>query len=217
MLSLQQKITNIFSAGCLYAHCTPKPYQYFTYPRIWPLLHFHTDVYRLHNFGYMTQLHTRMPFGTRLLTCSFTPSEGNQVPYLLIDLMSMKQKYILFIEYYDCTAEKTEQPFLQNIYETYKNLPDYTEKPAWYIDERAPYSLIKQLTDPKQVTAVIENTITAYKNAVITNGQSPANRLPLYEFRNRMLKEGNPSEKILKLVFGANGYKTYFKKCVMPL
>ena len=62
---------------------------------------FKTRLLRVRGFGHLTTMRTDTVFGMKLLTCSFMPSEGKKVPYLLIDIMLMGKKRMIFVEYYD--------------------------------------------------------------------------------------------------------------------
>ncbi|MBR1432286.1 hypothetical protein [Ruminococcus sp.] len=163
-------------------------------------------------------MRTKGPFGMRLLTMSFMPFEGNSVPYLLTDIMEVGKKRLIFVEYYDCTAERSEQPLLKRVCEKYSGVPDYEEKPAWYIGERTGYSMIKSLEADSKVSLseIAADSIRAYKKSAFSAGKSGENLAGLMKFRERMINEGNPSSDILKKVFGEKGAADFFKKCVMP-
>ena len=157
--------------------------------------------------------------GMQLLTCSFTPSEGKSVPYLLIDVMLMKKKRMIFVEYYDRTRSRMSQPLLDRVYQKYADLPDHDEKPAWYISERTDYSLIKDIPgdmDKTTLAHVAVDSVRSYKVAAFSVSSMRDNLSGLYEFRQKMIDEGNPSSSVLKKVFGKEGYELFFTSCVMP-
>ena len=95
--------------------------------------------------------------GGRMQLCTFvcTPNLGTDLPVLLIDAMRFGQKRAAFVEYYDCTAHGAVCGPMQAVFGTYRDLPDYTEKPAWYIASRAPYSLIKGGADGARLEAMM--------------------------------------------------------------
>lgn len=71
-------------------------------------------------------MRTKGPFGMELLPLSFTPSEGGNVPFLLIDIMTVGKKRTVFVEYYDCTASgDSEQVALEEIKKKYDHLTEY--------------------------------------------------------------------------------------------
>ena len=193
-------------------------YSSFSFPKLIKLMKFDVKRYRINGFGNMMTMRTDGPFGMQLLTMSFMPFEGNSVPYLLIDIMKMRKKRLIFVEYYDCTAEKPEQPLLKKVCEKYAEVPDYAEKPAWYIGERTDYSMIKSLEPDSKVSlsSIAADSIRAYKKAAFSAEKSGANLSGLLGFRERMINEGNPSSDILKKVFGEKGAADFFRECVMP-
>ena len=193
-------------------------YSRFSYPKLIKLMKFDVRRYRINGFGNMMTMRTKGPFGMRLLTMSFMPFEGNSVPYLLTDIMEVGKKRLIFVEYYDCTSERSEQPLLKRVCEKYSGVPDYEEKPAWYIGERTGYSMIKSLEADSKVSLseIAADSIRAYKKSAFSAGKSGENLSGLMKFRERMINEGNPSSDILKKVFGEKGAADFFKKCVMP-
>lgn len=212
--SLMNKVADIVGGTQL-----PKDaYSAMKYPKFIPLMHFNVNRYRIDGFGQLMCMHTTTKFGMELLTCSFMPYEGNEIPYLLIDIMAMRRKLVSFTEFYDCTKEQKEYPQLKEIHEKYNGLPEYQEKPAWYVNERAPYSLIKGSDiEDERVFACITDTVQTYMNIARTADRNMENLEGLKLFRERMITEGNPSTNILNRVLGTNEAKTFFKKCVMPL
>ena len=175
-------------------------------------MNFTTRLYRVYGFGHLMTMRTDTRFGMQLLTCSFMPSEGKNVPYLLIDIMLMEKKRMIFVEYYDCTKKQAPQPLLDRICRKYAGLPDHMEKPAWYIPERADYSLIKDVPrDLKKTTLahVAVDSVRAYKAAAFSASSEDNDLSGLIEFRQRMIDEGNPSSAILQKTFGKEGYELF--------
>ncbi len=209
----------LFMSGREHTEIPEDGYSRFSYPKLIKLMKFDVKRYRISGFGNMMTMRTDGPFGMQLLTMSFMPFEGNSVPYLLTDIMKMGKKRLIFVEYYDCTAEKPDQPLLEKICGKYAGVPDYAEKPAWYIGERTGYSLIKSLEADSSVrlSAIAADSIRAYRKAAFSAEKSESNLAGLMEFRERMINEGNPSSDILKKVFGEKGAADFFRDCVMPV
>ena len=216
---VERKIVEYFTKDTVFKEITPKEYADFSYPRRIRLMNFTTRLYRVYGFGHLMTMRTDTRFGMQLLTCSFMPSEGKNVPYLLIDIMLMGKKRMIFVEYYDCTKKQAPQPLLDRICRKYAGLPDHMEKPAWYIPERADYSLIKDVPrDLKKTTLahVAVDSVRAYKAAAFSASSEDNDLSGLIEFRQRMIDEGNPSSAILQKTFGKEGYELFFNSCIMP-
>ena len=194
-------------------------YTDFSYPKLIKLMRFHTDRFIVNDFGHLFLMHTKTAFGMELLTCSFMPNTGKGVPYLLIDTMTVGKKRCVFVEYYDMTADLNDQSELIEVGEKYKDLSDYTEKPAWYIDKRQRYSLIKGGTaaDDDVFRNMMIDSVNAYHKAVMKAEVKADNLLGLESFRERMIRDGNPSSSVLNKVFGEKGAEEFFCKCVMPM
>ena len=138
---------------------------------------------------------------------------------MLIDMMQMQKKRTVFIEYYDCTAAGVSAPELDAIRKAYSDVPDYAEKPAWYIAERMPCSLIKGVTDgsEERLCEMVMTSIEAYARLCRTAPVDPNNLKKLVEFRSRMLTAGNPSSATMEKVLGPDGAKAFFENVVMPM
>lgn len=215
---IEKGSVRLFTSGTDHTLVPEDGYSRFSYPKLIKLMKFDVRRYRINGFGNMMTMRTKGPFGMRLLTMSFMPFEGNSVPYLLTDIMEVGKKRLIFVEYYDCTSERSEQPLLKRVCEKYSGVPDYEEKPAWYIGERTGYSMIKSLEADSKVSLseIAADSIRAYKKSAFSAGKSGENLAGLMKFRERMINEGNPSSDILKKVFGEKGAADFFKKCVMP-
>jgi len=216
---VEKKIVEFFTKDTEFTEITPDEYANFSYPRRIKLMDFNTQLYRVQGFGHLMTMRTDTRIGMQLLTCSFTPSEGKNVPFLLIDVMLMGKKHMIFVEYYDCTKDKAPQPLLSRIHRKYDSLPDHEEKPAWYISERTDYSLIKDVPrdmDKMTLAHVAVDSVRAYKAAAFSATSEDDNLSGLFEFRQRMIDEGNPSSAVLEKVFGKEGYEQFFTSCVMP-
>ena len=199
---IEKGSVRLFTSGTDHTLVTEDGYSRFSYPKLIKLMKFDVRRYRINGFGNMMTMRTKGPFGMRLLTMSFMPFEGNSVPYLLTDIMEVGKKRLIFVEYYDCTAERSEQPLLKRVCEKYSEC----------------HSMIKSLEADSKVSLseIAADSIRAYKKSAFSAGKSGENLAGLMKFRERMINEGNPSSDILKKVFGEKGAADFFKKCVMP-
>ncbi len=189
------------------------------YPKLIPMMHFETKSVKT-GFGTLFMMKTKAMGGAmNLLTLSFTPSEGNDIPYLLIDTMSMKKKALSYVEYYDCTGKELSFSSLDALREKYSSVPDYAEKEAWYVKERMPASLIKggEGADEDILFEMTKESIDAYLSYSEKAEKDPGNLKGLEAFRNRMINEGNPSQGTMEKVLGKEGYLKFYKECIMPM
>ncbi len=186
------------------------------YPSLIPLMRFRVDQYNVDGFGHVMMMHTTTKMGMELLTMSFMPSESVNLPYLLIDAMSMKKKRCVFVEYYGCGMEDLVDHSLKEVYDKWSFLPDYIEKENWYIKERRPYSLIKS-GEENELTDMALDSVKAYLGSI-----SEAKIVPEYEdklrsFRERMIVEGNPSSKTLNMLLKKDGARVFMERVIMPI
>ena len=196
------------------------PYAEMKYPRVLPMMHFTTRQYRAEGFGRVFAMYTKAMGGLmQLSTVVFTPCCGGNVPLLLIDSMAMGKKRAAFVEYYDCTlGETVGVEKLRAVHEKYASLPDYAEKPAWYIAERTDYSLIKGGEDDAALLGMLLDSVEAYAAVASQNtAQSQANKEGLAKFVERMVTQGNPSSETMNKVLGTDGAESFFRNAVMPL
>lgn len=191
-------------------------YTNMSYPKLIKLMKFRVDRYTLTGFGHLMIMHTTTKMGMELLTMSFMPSECVNLPYLLIDAMTVKNKRCVFVEYYGCGNTELNDSRLKDVYEKYKNLPDYTEKDNWYIRERTSYSMIKSGEEDELINMAIDS-IKAYLKSVSDATVMKDYKNKLEAFRNRMINEGNPSSATLKLILKEDGAKTFMEKIIMPI
>ena len=138
------------------------------------------------------------------------------MPYLLIDAMSMKKKRCIFVEYYGCGNDNLNDTGLNDVYEKFNSLPNYDEKDNWYIKERKPYSLIKSGEEQKLTEMTVES-VKAYLFLIESSVIDTAYKEKLVAFRERMIVEGNPSGKTLKLLLGEDGAVSFMKNVIMPV
>lgn len=199
---------------------TKPEYASMKYPKLIPFMRFTTKRYRLEGFGSIMVMSTNAMGGLmRLLTVSFTPNEGADVPFLLVDCMAMKKKKLAYVEYYDCTGKKLCFDELTGLAERYADVPDYAEKEAWYVKERMPASMIKggENVDPSALLELAERSIDAYLDLAKTAEKDESNLSGLKAFRERMVTEGNPSSGTMNKVLGEEGQEKFFREYVMPM
>src|SRR5574344_124449 len=207
--------------------CDITPYADMTWPRVIPFMKLHAEQYTADGFGTLMTLSTRAAGNFLTVeTAVFTPGAGINMPLLLVDASVTKQKCIVFAEFYDCTTGRLPQPELEKNAEQFSGLHDYEEKPAWYIRERAPYSLIKSVSpgEAEYLRRMARCTIQTYLEAVRKNSDKPVsddersgNILNLHAFQNRMVTEGNPSSSVLRRVLGKTEAEKFFRTIIMPV
>ena len=186
------------------------------YPKLLPLMRFRVDRYKVPGFGHVMLMHTTTKMGMELITVSFMPSECITLPYLLVDAMSMKKKRCVFVEYYGCGMEDLADDALKDVYDDYRDLPDYDEKENWYIKERMPYSLIKT-GESDQLVNMASDSVKAYLGSVSGAKFIPEYKDKLKAFRERMIVDGNPSSKTLNMLLKEDGARTFMENVIMPL
>ena len=191
-------------------------YSKMKYPKVLPMMHFAVDQYELEHFGHLMVMHTTTKMGMELLTLSFCPQRGLLMPYLLVDAMSMKKKKCVFVEFYGCGQEDLNDEPLYMYHERLDNLEDYQEKPAWYIAERKPYSLIKT-GEETELRIMAEAGVASYLELAKGAVESPEYLKKLAAFRERMITEGNPASKTLEMLLKKDGAEKFMREVVMPL
>lgn len=203
------------------------PYTDMKWPRFFPLMKLHAEQYTADGFGTLMTLCTRAAGNLLTVeTAVFTPRAGIDVPLLLVDASVTGKKCIVFAEFYDCTAGHLPQPELEKNAELFSGFHDYGEKPAWYIRERAPYSLIKSGSsgEADDLRRMARCTIQTYLETVrnvsdkrVTDDERSENIRNLHMFQNRMVAEGNPSSSVLRSVLGKTEAEKFFRTVVMPV
>jgi len=213
--SIKQKAVSLIlnsGASLLPEDC----YTNMKYPKLLPVMRFRVDRYSVSGFGHVMIMHTTTKMGMELITMSFMPSECVDLPYLLIDAMSMKKKRCVFVEYYGCGMEELADDALKDVYDDYCDLPDYEEKENWYIKERMPYSLVKTGEEDELVNMAV-SSVKAYLGSVRNTRFIPEYKGKLKAFRERMIVEGNPSSKTLNMLLKEDGARTFMETVIMPL
>lgn len=199
---------------------TPPAYAAMKYPRLLPMMRFTCHQYELEGYGNLFTMDTRAMGGLmQLSTVVFTPWAGAAVPFLLIDTMQMKKKSLAYVEYYDCTASGAALPKSEGQRAEFAQIPDYAEKPAWYIDRRTPYSLIKggEGADPQALEAMVRTCLERYLSGAAEAPKDLANLTGLEAFQQDMLRLGNPSSATLNKVLGVQGAEEMFRSAIMPV
>lgn len=206
---------------------TREEYADFSYPKFFKMMKFQTHQYSVEGFGKVMFMHTNAMGGLmNLLTVSFMPSTGIKMPYLLIDMMSMKKKKACFVEYYDCTGKKLSYDSLMAIKKKHESVSEYEEKQAWYVGERMPESLIKggkvkgsdeASSMEKYLLDIARESFDAYMKLIGISETDPSCLDGLKAFKHRMQTEGNPSDSTMRTVLGEEGAKKFFDEYVMPL
>lgn len=194
-----------------------KDYALLKYPHHLSMMKMKVEKYNLNSFGSIMIMNTNMMNIMKLTTISFTPYSGINAPFLLVDTMSMGKKRLAFVEFYNTTNEKYSN--IEELKNKYKDITEYKEKDAWYINERMEGSLIKCGTknEEDKLISMIIDSIKEYKNAIDNNSYNESNIEKLDNFRTRMIKEGNPSSKTLNKVLGEEKAIDFFKKIIMPI
>lgn len=216
---IRKMLTREFMKGKHYTRVKKDGYTDFSYPKIFKLMRFHVDRFWVDGFGHFMLMHTKTKFGMELLTASFMPGEGGPMPYSIVDYMKIGKKRTIFIEYYECGTEKESFSRLEAVHRKYACLTDCEEKPHWYVSQRAPYSLIKcgRKGDEAVLADMLRESVRAYRDEIKAKEGLFFENSGLREFRERMIKEGNPSSSVLEKVFGKERARKFFLKCVMPI
>ena len=186
------------------------------YPSLIPLMRFKVEQYSISGYGHVMVMHTTTKMGMELLTMSFMPSELVALPYLLIDAMTMKKKRCVFVEYYGCGMDGFNDASMKEVHNRYSSLPEYAEKENWYIKERMPYSLIKT-GEPDELTSMAIDSLRGHLGSVEGAKIVPEYQGKLLAFRERMITEGNPSSKTLKMLLKEDGARKFMENVIMPV
>ena len=181
------------------------------------MMRFHLEQYEAEGLGNLCVLKTKAMLGLmKLTTLVVTPSSGKNVPFLLIDTMDMGKKHLCYVEYYDCTAGGADKDLLLAASAPYADVPDYAEKPAWYVSERMEGSLIKT-GDKARLEQMALDALNAYTEQAAAAPVKPENLAGLKAFQRRMIQEGNPSTAALTRTLGKEGAQEFFRTVVMPV
>ena len=186
------------------------------YPKLLPIMRFHIRRYEVKDLGHLFVMHTESKIGMELVTVSLVPGSGKNVPYMLVDMMSMKNKDTVMVEYYDCTDGKTKTSAFEAVQEKYRTVSDYHEDGAWYVKERTPYALIKR-GNGNDMIRMVYDSFEAYASTAEKADSDAGNAKRLETFRERMIELGNPASEITEKLFGKEGAKEFFRSCVFKI
>lgn len=214
------ELTHIFGKKVHLLPLDSGPYATMAYPRWLPLMKIRVQWYAGPGYGNVFAMHTRALGGRmELATLAFTPNAGGDVPLLLVDVMAMGKKRAAFVEYYDCTKGGAPRGAMAEVTAKFQHLPDYPEKPAWYVARRTPDSLIKggAGADGNALCAMLAASVEAYgENCRAHTEAREENRAGLGAFIEQMLRQGNPASATLERVLGKAGAEGFFRTLVMP-
>ena len=218
---LTNKISKIVTTRLGAVEDTAKDYAKMQYPTWLPLMQFEIHQYPINGFGQLMTMDTKMMGGImKLSTIVFTPSSGINMPFLLIDTMQMPGKNLAYVEYYDLTEGGSDLPRCESYKERFADIPDYEETPAWYVERRTPYSLIKggKGVDREKLDEMVLFCLDCYFEAMNTAETKEENIAKLKEFQNEMVENGNPSTNTMTKVLGSKEAADYFfQRIVMPI
>ena len=218
---LTNKISQTITSRLGAEEDTARDYAKMQYPIWLPLMQFEVHQYPINGFGQLMTMDTKMMGGImKLSTIVFTPSSGIDMPFLLIDTMQMPGKNLAYVEYYDLTKDGAIIPRSEDYKKRFSSIPDYEETPAWYVDRRTPYSLIKGGKGVKKedLDNMVLYCIDCYLEAMNTAEIKEENIARLKEFQNEMVELGNPSTKTMTKVLGSKEAADYFfQRRVMPI
>ena len=79
-----------------------------------------------------------------------------------------------------------------------------------------PYSLIKT-GEADRLTDMAVDSVSAYLGCIAGASVVPEYRDKLKAFRERMIVEGNPSSKTLKMLLKEDGARKFMEEVIMPL
>ena len=218
---LTEKINKIIEARLGAEETTAPDFANMQYPTWLPLMKFEVHQHAINNYGQLMTMDTKMMGGImKLSTIVFTPSSGINMPFLLIDTMQMPGKNLAYVEYYDLTESGSALPRCESYREKFSNIPDYEETPAWYVERRTPYSLIKggKGVNKEDLDNMVLFCIDCYLEAMNTAETIEANIYKLKKFQSEMIELGNPSTKTMTTVLGSKDAADYFfERIVMPI
>lgn len=195
-----------------------KEYSFLKYPSFIPLLKMNVNLYEVNDFGYIMIMKTRMSKLMSLLTISFTPKGGKNVPFLFVDTMSMGKKRLAYVEFYN-TSTRDDFLSLSSLSEKYVNILDHKEKDAWYVNKRMEGSLIKEGSSKNEydLKMMIIDALNRYKEVIDNASIDVESIANLKEFQDKMISLGNPSSSTLNKILGKEEAINFFKNIIMPI
>ncbi len=217
---ISKAITNLAGQMFQMKEITPDRYAAMKYPRILPMMRFCVHQYQVEDFGNLMTMDTNAMGGMmRLSTIVLTPNRGGQLPFLLIDTMEMKKKNLAYVEYYDCTKNGAVLPEMQRQKEEFAYIADYAEKPAWYVDRRTSYSLIKGGVgaSTEELQKMVLTCAERYFEGAKQADTDMENLSGLKALQEDMCMLGNPSTATMTKVLGSEGARKFFEQVIMPV
>ena len=218
---LTNKIAAVITSRLGAEEETAKDYANMQYPTWLPLMKFEVHQYPISGFGQLMTMDTKMMGGImKLSTIVFTPNSGINIPFLLIDTMQMPGKNLAYVEYYDHTEGGAEVHLSEKYKERFAEIPDYEETPAWYVERRTPYSLIKggKGVSKEALDQMVLFCVDCYLESINNADSKEENIDRLKAFRKEMVELGNPSTATMTKVLGSREAADYFfERIVMPI
>ena len=218
---LSSKIAAVVTSRLGATEETAPDYANMQYPSWLPLMKFEVHQYPIEGFGQLMTMDTAAMGGImKLSTIVFTPSSGINLPLLLIDTMKMPGKNLAYVEYYDHTEDGASIHLSETYKERFAEIPDYDETPAWYVERRTPYSLIKggKGVSKESLNQMVLFCIDCYLESINDAEVNEENIGKLKAFRKEMVELGNPSTGTMTKVLGSKEAADYFfERIVMPI
>ncbi len=220
MTALGEAVKALTAQKCMLTPADNPEYKSMKYPSAFPMMRFNTSRFRVAGMGNLFIMETNAMLGLmKLTTVVFTPVAKTALPFLLIDGMSMGKKNLCYVEYYDLTAEGCDIAGSEEQRLEFVDIPDYSEREAWYISRRAPYSLIK---GGKGVSKdALESMALACVGRYLASEKQCGNPEKHFEnlksFQREMIEKGNPSSSTLEKLLGKDGAAKMFKTAIMPV
>lgn len=218
---LSSKIAAVVTSRLGATEETAPDYANMQYPSWLPLMKFEVHQYPIEGFGQMMTMDTAAMGGImKLSTIVFTPSSGINLPLLLIDTMKMPGKNLAYVEYYDHSEGGAYVHLSETYKERFAEIPDYEETPAWYVERRTPYSLIKggKGVSREALDKMVLFAVDCYLESLNGADVNEKNIERLKAFRKEMVELGNPSTATMTKVLGSKEAADYFfERIVMPI
>ncbi|MDO4493732.1 MAG: hypothetical protein Q4C53_07615 [Clostridia bacterium] len=188
------------------------------WPALLPMIRYETETYRMEGFGALTVMEGKIIGAIRTMTCMLTPFEGAAVPAVMLDVMEVKEKSTVFIEYFDKTAQGAEMSAFEELSEKYADVETYPDSPVWYNAERAACSLIK-ISPAQQVGKLVDMTKDFLDNyfPMAQSAEKSAENIPgLTAFSEKMAEGGTAAMEVMKKRFGTDGAKEFYRTVFVP-
>ncbi|MFA9396886.1 MAG: hypothetical protein ACERKV_01280 [Clostridiaceae bacterium] len=221
---LDSEIVKKISEKFILEKCEIGDLKEFTYPKVLPIMKYKADKYKVDKLGNMTILKCKMFNLMSLVTVVLTPDLSRNIPFVIIDIVCVRNKYISFFEFFDIhtnndeAIEKFKEDTLK-IKKKYKDLDEHIEKPNWYVPIRAKYSLLKHGNKDKEyeISNMIMECLDNYL-LFVSKAKEPedivSSRERLTMFIDDLINKGNPSSKPISKALGNEKAKKFFEDVV---